>query len=218
MIGNIENHKKHLAVVSAEVFRKKMDYFRLKDVRPEVLPFICQPFIVKAPFAEYRKWLHPLDPISLDDLKNWFGVPNDAAKRMAHEPRVICEDGKLWAGATQVTPRALPTTKEWEFKRLNAEQRHAVLQMSRNLLYGYVTPDSQSMPVVQGVVKHMLASVKKLKPYIFVAPDLIVCPDTVVEFQNVPALYFNNILVYGNGQIKTKSTTTIHAVQIKHVP
>jgi hypothetical protein len=208
MPGDIEKHRKHLAVVSDDVVRRKLEGFRLKDVTMEPLPFICQPFTVRAPFTEYRKWLHPLDPVTLDDLKNWFGVPNEIAMRMKQERHVIAED---------ITPIALPQ-RGFDFTKLDNEQRKAVRQMSKNLLYGYVTPESQSVPAVQAVVRYMLSSAKVGKLQVFVAPYLIVCPDTVVEFHNLPVLYFNNILIYGNGKIKTSSTTTIHAVQIKRVP
>lgn len=218
MPGEIEKHRKHLAVVSKDVVKRRMERFRLADVTLEPLPFICQSFTVKPPFVEYRKWLHPLDPVSLDDLKNWFGVPNELARRMNQETRFIGESGALWSRASRITPKALPAQKNWKFGKLDNEQRQAVRMMSRNLLYGYVPPESQSEPAIAGVVDYLLSSVKKLNLQIFAAPDLIVCPDDVVEFHGVPALYFNNILIYGNGKIKTNSTTSIHAVQIKHVP
>jgi hypothetical protein len=64
----------------------------------------------------------------------------------------------------------------------------------------------------------MLSTAKRRKLHLFAAPDLVICPDEVVEFQGVPTLCFNNILIFGNGKLKTHSTTTIHAVQIKRVP
>lgn len=218
MPGDYEKHRKHLAVVSPDIVKRKLDGFRLRDVTLEPLPFVCQSFTVRQPYTEYRKWLHPLDPVSLDDLKNWFGVPNEVARRMNQETRFVSESGQLWSRATQITPKALPMEKSWEFRKLDNEQRQAVHVVSKNLLYGYVSPESLKVPSIAAVVGHMLATVTKQKLQIFAAPDLIVCPDDVVEFHGVPALYFNNILIYGNGKIKTNSTTSIHAVQIKRVP
>jgi hypothetical protein len=63
----------------------------------------------------------------------------------------------------------------------------------------------------------MLWRTRATDPKIFVAPDLIVCPDDEIIFKNIPAMLFNNILVYGNGQITTGSHTKIHAHQIQHV-
>src|SRR3972149_1845428 len=122
MASKIEQHKKHLAVVSPDVVKRKLEGFRLKDVRREELPFKCKGFTVKPPFAEYKKWLHPLDPRSMDDLKNWFGVPNEVAKGMLKESRVICNECKPWSGATQITPKALPPKAGWDFSKLDNEQ------------------------------------------------------------------------------------------------
>lgn len=217
MLSNMEKHKKHLAEVSQDIVKRKMEFFKLKNIELKALPIICTSFVVKPPFKEYKEWLHPLEPVSLDDLKNWVGVPNLAAKNLLKERRVICSEGKLWAGASQITPRALPSKENWDFKKLDNEERVAVQQMSKSLLYGYVEPESQKAPSVKGVVKYMLEAAKnRLK--IFMAKDLVICPDEVVEFQSVPALYFNNILIYGNGKLKTNGKTTIHAVQIKRVP
>jgi hypothetical protein len=49
------------------------------------------------------------------------------------------------------------------------------------------------------------------------AQDLIVCPDQVVYLRSFAALYFNNVIVYGNGQIFFGPGTKLHAYQIKHV-
>lgn len=218
MASDIKKHEKHLAVVSPDVVKRNLEFFRLKDVIMEMLPIICLSFSAKPPFAEYRKWLHPLYPQSLDDLKNWFGVPNEVAKGLLKESRIICNECKPWSGATQITPKALPQKAGWDFSKLDNKQRLAVRQMSNKLLYGYVSPESQKTASTEGVVNYMLAMAKLKAVQIFVAPDLIICPDEVVEFNNVSALYFNNILIYGNGKLKTKGNTSIHAVQIKRVP
>lgn len=218
MASNIRKHEQHLAVVSPDVVKRNLESFRLKDVRMEELPFKCKSFIVEPPFTQYKKWLHPLDPRSLDDLKNWFGVPNESAKGVLKDSRVICNECKPWSGATHITPKALPKKAGWDFSRLDNEQRLAVRQMSKKLLYGYVSPESQKTASIEGVVNYMLALAKLKKIQIFVAPDLIICPDEVVKFNNVSALYFNNILIYGNGKLITKGNTSIHAVQIKRVP
>jgi hypothetical protein len=160
--------------------------------------------------------VHPLDPVSLDDLKNWFGVPNESAKRLLSETRAIAAGGSLWAGATQVTPRALPMKRHFEFESLDLEQQLAVRYTANNLLHGYVDPEGASVPPLSGVIEYMIAKSIGYGVKIFVAPDLIVCPDDVVEFENLPALFFKNILIYDTGQIVTKSKTKIHAFQIKH--
>ncbi len=217
MNSDIKKHKEHLAVVSPDVVKRKLEFFRLKDARMEELPFICRDFTVKLPFPEFKIWLHPLDPRSLEDLKNWFGVPNEVAKSMSKESRFICNECKPWFGSTQITPKALPPKGEWDFNKLDNEQRLAVRQMSMKLLYGYVSPESQKTASIEGVVNYMLAMAKLKEVRIFVAPNLIICPDNVVEFNNVSTLFFYNILIYGNGKLKTNGNTSIHAIQIKRI-
>jgi len=211
--GDIEKHRQHLANVSPETVRDRLQGFRLQPGVMDVLPFVCKSFHVKSPFTEYIPWVHPLEPRSLDDLKNWFGVPNETAKQLESETRSITAGGKLWAGAARITPRALPT-RHFEFESLDQEQRLAVRLTANNLLYGYVDPESASRRPLSGVIDYMIAASINYGVKIFVAPDLIVCPDDVVEFENVPALFFKNVLIYGTGQIVIKSKTKLHAVQI----
>lgn len=213
-----QNHKEHLAVVPPEYIKRKMEFFRQPNFNLEPLPFICQSFVVRSPFREFNKWVRPLDIVSLFDLKNWFGVPNEVAKSTSRITNVVTADGKIWSGTKQFLPRALPQKKDWDFKSLDTAQRLNVREISNNLLYGYVSPESLKAPAIEGVVNNMVKSAKALKVNLFAGPDLIVCPNTTVEFSNVPVLYFNNILIYGNGKIKTSSTTKIHAYQIKRVP
>lgn len=219
MATNYDNHEAHLAVVPPDVVKRKLAAFRLEKINLEVLPFRCRSFSVRPDrFTEYRKWLHPLEPVSLDDMKNWFGVPNELAKRKLQETHSVRSDTQLLSRATYVTPSTALPDANWDFKDLDNEQRVAVHHISRNLLYGYVPPERQKEPATAKVIGYMLSAAKRLKMHIFVAPDLVICPDEVVEFHGVPALYFNNILIYGNGKLKTRNTTSIHAVQIKRVP
>jgi len=232
MTAKNDRHHSHLAEIPDDLVKRKLAFFRLPDVELVRLPFICTDFIVRAPFKEFNRWVHPLDPVSLDDLKNWFGVPNEVALKL-HQTRRIPFKGwntidrgslinprrarKPAPQPTLAVPRDLPTEKNWKFRSLDGKRKMAVQQMSRNLLHGYVSSEILDEPIIQNVVKHMLRLARMKDIKIFLAPDLIVCPDDVVEFHNLPALYFNNILIYGNGQIRIPSNTTIHAQQIKHV-
>jgi hypothetical protein len=177
-IEHCKEHEEYLAKVSHEVVRKRLEVFHLKENVMEVLPFICRSFEVKAPFTEYREWLHPLDPVSLDDLKNWFGVPNETAKSMLSKTHTLTAEEKLCAGVSHEAPRALPMMHYYEFESLDHEQQLAVQQTANNLLYGYVDPERALQPPLSGVINYMIAASESLK--IFVAPDLIVCPDNVV--------------------------------------
>jgi len=219
MRSTLNTHKEHLATFPAKVTQKKLEYFRLKDIEMVELPFKCRSFEIKPPFnKEIQRWVHPLDPISLDDLKNWFGLPNETAQSLRKTAPAVSHDGRLWLKQIQITPRALPSKQVWKYAELDPEEQRAVMLMSKNLLYGYVDPESLETPSVKGVVDFMLDMAKKKGTYIFTAPDLVICPDETVTFNNMAALYFNNILIYGNGTLKTRGNTTIHALQIKRVP
>lgn len=215
--GYIERHKKYLAEVPCDVIRRRLEFFRLKEEVMDVFPFICISDIISSKYARWRPWLHPLDPISLDDLKNWFGTPNEVALQQLNATRMLSEGGKLWCHLNRVNVRNLPKRRDFEFEVLDPEQKVAVKQMANNLLYGYVDPDESAKLPIAGVVDYMIEKARRANPQIFVIPDLIVCPDHKIEFQNIPAMLFNNILIYGNGEIITKSHTKIHAFQIRHV-
>lgn len=218
MRSKIENHKEHLTTFSAEIVQKKLESFRLKDIEMVELPFKCRSFEIKPPFdKELQRWIHPLAPISLDDLKNWFGLPNEMALNLRKMAPGVSHDGRLRSNYIPIIPRALPSKKEWKYFELDTEEQRAVMQMSKNLLYGYVEPKSLETASVKGVVDFMLDLAKKRGTYIFTAPDLVICPDETVVFSNMAALYFNNILIYGNGRLKTRGNTTIHALQIKRI-
>jgi hypothetical protein len=211
------DHEKYLAQVPPEVLFKRLQLFRLDPTVMAVLPFICRSFSVEEPFANFRPWIHPLVPRTLDDLKNWFGVPNEVAKLAASGPPTSSVVAAQCCDATLAPLRALPMMQRYDFLSLDHQQQCAVRQKAQELLYGYVDPEAASRPPLAGVINYMLDAAVKYRPNIFVAPNLIVCPGDVVEFKNVPALYFNNILIYGNGRIVTKSKTKIHAYQIRHI-
>ena len=80
--GDIEPHRKYLANIAPDVRARRLRHYRLESATLEILPFICLSDIVTSKFPKWRRYMHPLDPISLDDLKNWFGIPNDAAEAL----------------------------------------------------------------------------------------------------------------------------------------
>jgi len=210
------DHDKYLAKVPPEVLFQRLQAFRLDPTVMAVPAFICLSAVIQEPFGKYRQWLHPLVPRTLDDLKNWFGVPNEVAKRVASGPPTSV-GGVQCCKATPELPRALPMMQRYDFQSLDHQQQQAVSQTAQDLLYGYVEPAATSRPPLAGVINYMIETASDHGLNIFVAPDLIICPDNVIEFKNIPVMYFNNILIYGNKQIVTKSKTKIHAYQVRHI-
>jgi hypothetical protein len=213
---NLEPHKKYLASVPPEVVRRRLGMFRLKPEVMEALPIICLNLEIDPKVEIWKEWLHPIDPVSLDDLKNWFGVPNEVARKQMSETCSLSAGGRQGA-LKRVHVAHLPTTQSYNFGRLDHKEKVAVRQMANNLLSGYVDRDEVERPQTRGVINYMLERIKRTNPKVFVAPDLIVCPDDNIVFKNLPALVFNNILIYGGGRITTNGHTKIHAYQIRHV-
>lgn len=213
--GNLSDHEKNLGKFTPEDVRKHLAKFRLGAEVMTMPPFVCMTFKVEAPYRDHDRWMHPLVPIALDDLKTWYGVPNESARLMMKKTGTLSREAEFVANFSRVAPRGLPALPRYDFEKLDNDQKLAVKTVARSLLHDYVDPAVMEHPAIIGVVNYMISAARGLK--VFAAPDLIVCPDKVVTFKNVPVVVFNNILIYGNGQIVTESKTKIHALQIRHI-
>lgn len=166
-----------------------------------------------------RPWdpyINYLTPRTLDDLKEWVGVPNSVAQYS--DPVSFIRDGYEAAARTidgeKVGLHHLPTARSFTFDRLHGSQRTAVRHVAQRLLYGVTEPDAVGRPPLAAVVKYMLGAAQRLPA--FMAPDLLVCPDHTVSFPNFAVLYFNNVVVVGSGQIVLGRQAKLHALQITH--
>jgi hypothetical protein len=215
--GDIERHRKHLAQVPPDVVKRRTEEFRLKPDAFSTLPLICVLGKIR-PRSPFLQWVHPMDPVTINDLKNWVGVPNTIAKREMHSGKLDARAfSRCGCGGPKesTTMHLLPRKREFDFEKLEPEQRIAVRQMARQLLFGYVDMDAVKQPPLAGVVSYMLLRAARA-PFLIV-PDLIVCPDHVVTIEGFPAAVFNNILIYGNGEIALGNDMKLHAHQITHV-
>jgi len=214
---DIRSHEQYLAKIPREVTKRRAAKYRLDEaVFNTRLPIICNEVFSVVP-TEQKEFMHPLEPRSLFDLKNWFGVPNELARSRVSGVRSISGDQQVRDQFTRVNYPELPKKKDFEFGKLEPRQQSVVTQAAKNLLSSYVDEDELKRPEILGVVNYMLERVTKSVPQIFVAPDLIVCPDDKVIFNNIPTVMFNNILIYGSGEIVTKSPLSIDAYQIRHI-
>lgn len=209
---DIEWHQKYLAKVPKKFVEAKMKDFGLKVDAVQVESLVCRGRLDVTPRErEFEEHVYRLGPHSLEELKRWLGIPDDVylqrqnktLERLARPPSI----------------HMLPMDElRFKFEALDNEQRSAVLQWARFLLYGptYEASDKLDQPPWSGVVSYMLERAKGVN--LFVAPDLIVCRGDVVTFNNFPMLYFNNVLVYGNGRIRMGNNVKLHAHSIRHVP
>ncbi|HEX7181044.1 MAG TPA: hypothetical protein VF756_04320 [Thermoanaerobaculia bacterium] len=212
----IERHRKYLAEVPREVETQRLGVFRKKieDVHP--VPIICYLGEISNKFRQFHPYVHPLDPVSLDDLKNWVGVPNEVARKQMVRSSTAMGSGRACSMLQDVCVHHLPAARSFEFEKLEPEQRLAVRQTANNLLYGYVDEEEARRAPYAGVIEYMLERARAVPG--FFAKDLIVCPGDKVNFSGFSVLHFNNILVYGDGQIFPGNNTKVHAFQIRHVP
>jgi hypothetical protein len=152
----------------------------------------------------WDRYVHLMTPESLDDLKEWVGIPN----------RVI-ERNRAQARTREVVTHHLPAAKSFRYDSLELEQRSAVHDMAFNMLYGYVDVERAKRAPLVGVVEYMLERTKELP--VLIIPDLIVCSGESVTFQNFATLFFNNVLVEGSGRITLGTFTKLNAYQVKHI-
>jgi hypothetical protein len=210
------DHQKHLVIPPPEYLRAKLEIFGRDLSTAPPLPFICQHFkdysvsiSPDKPFdphiGELQKYIFTLKPESLDHLKEITGIPNQ-----------VLEHNSSCAVRHDVCLHHLPPRDGFSFESLKQEQRTAVRNMALNLLYGPTNKERVSRPPLSGVVEFMLHQSARLP--IFLAPDLVVCPNHKITFSGFAALVFNNVVVYGNGSIEPGNRAKLHAYQISHVP
>ncbi|HEY8704309.1 MAG TPA: hypothetical protein VIL98_06120 [Gaiellaceae bacterium] len=145
-------------------------------------------------------------PETLDELKEIAGIPNRAyAKTQRQLPMLNALDARTVAKL----PAKLTVSK------LAPELKATFFQLSHDLLQGPTDARLLARAGYKQAVATMLRSAQNLP--VFVAPDLIVCDGDSVTFGGYAAVYFNNVLVYGTGQIHLGNHTKLHAYQIKHV-
>lgn len=162
-----------------------------------------------------KEYTHILRPNSLNHLKELVGAPSEVhqvrTQTNASAFNLPFSGSQLWP----VELRHLPTEKNFQFEALRPEQRLAVQNMGLNLLHGSVDTEMIKQRPYAAIVDHVLRRASQLPT--FLCNDLIVCPDEKVFFSNYAAVYFNNVLVVGNGEIHLGNHTKLHAYQIRHI-
>lgn len=214
---HLEQHKKHLRPVSSADISARRKYYRLRPEMREALPLICRSTTVGIADRHWREFIHPLDIVSFDDVKNWFGIPNHLARRKLSDLRPAADGAPAAGGLSKVNKRLLPDKRGFSFEKLDGPQRAAVRQMSLNLLYSRVSDSELRDKKISAVAEHMLQAAKVREPMVLSIPDLVVCPDDEVVFDRISLLLFNNVVIYGSGRITTIGHTKIHALNLTHV-
>lgn len=214
---DLEPHREHLADVPPEYMINRLRSFRLDpELFIDLPPLVCGSHWINREMRSMRRHVAQLDIVSFDDLKNWVGVPNAVAKKRLRAASDAV--GSASSGLSQIRAvphHLLPAGGSFVFENLEPDQKRAVRQVASNLLYGYVEEEELRRPPFNGVVEYMLERASNM--YLFVLPDLVVCPGDKVVFSDFAVLLYNNILVYGDGEIVPGNHTKVYAYQIKHV-
>ena len=206
-----------------EFIKKKCEVFQIDRIQVErgLYIFICdlERKILFHPVKrfdpsiyEVEPYLHYVTPKSLDHLKELAGVPNEVYANLMKQPGHCCTVG---VRLRSVRMHDLSIGETIYFSHLPAEQRVAVNDLAFNLLMGYADSDVTQKNPYKAVVGYMISRVVAIPT--FVGKDLLVCPDETVEFSGFGAVYFDNVVVVGNGRIRLGNHTKLHAYQIKHV-
>lgn len=219
-VDPVKDYKQHIMKPDLKKLEAKLRLFGLGRIEeiPQ-MPLICRlkkmgPVILhpKKTFdphiGEIREFIRPVTCDSLQKLKELVGTPNAAATR----------EKKVRANTLvrTVQMQHLPTEARFKFAALDAPGRIALTDMAHNLLHGHVEEDRVQRAPYKAVVDYMIGRAKDLPT--FVAQELIVCPGETIYFNGFAAMFFVNVIVYGDGQIRMANNSKLHAYQIKHVP
>lgn len=219
-VDPVKDYKDHILKPDSAKFTAKLKDLGIDYESLPEMPLICRlkkigPVILhpKQTFdphiGEIREFIRTITPKSLHHLKQLVGIPNDVAFKQQNRFQASTL-------ARKVKLQDLPVESKLRFRSLDVQQRTAVNAMAHNLLHGYVDDDSLKRQPYKSVADYMLESAKDLPT--FQARNLIVCPGETIFFNGFAAMFFQNVIIYGDGEIRMSNHSKLHAYQIKRVP
>ncbi len=221
-----DKHKNDLVQPPAAYIEAKSAVFGIKiaDAIGNVLPiFICaaetrpihlDPRKVYGPPTlddpiDIPKYTHQVKAASIDQLKQLVGVPADATQ-LTTKMRVASHASERWPVRTM----DLPAVERFDFGKLARSERVAVHNMGLQILHGQIDAETIARPPYSAVADYLIERAKALP--VFIGNDLVVCPGHSVSFSGYAAVYFNNVVVVGDGKIHLDNFTKLHSYQIRH--
>jgi hypothetical protein len=142
-------------------------------------------------------------PESLDDLKAWLGIPQDAI-----------DHARNGVPLRSVDSDALPQ-EPFAFDELSSEQQEAVEAAAYNLLFGPVEPSAVATSPLSHVVDHLLAVNRQLT---LIAGDELTVRDGQTITLEGPSCAFNSITIYGTGSIRLLQDCKVITDSLTYVP
>jgi hypothetical protein len=225
----LQRHRKHLQAPPDDFLAAKLDLLGVSQATFAKAP----PLVVKGKkparvhpkegftptaLGTIKRHTARLRPDSLATLKELAGVPERAfqprpevrqaarrrARPVAPEPIRAVDD--------EVIARLSPGTK---FAKVPRAEQEVVWNAGYNLLHGAADEATLARPGYTAVAEIMLELAQRLS--LFFAQDLVVESGASVQFDTYGVLYFNNVLVYGSGEIRLADNAKLHAYAITHL-
>jgi hypothetical protein len=220
-----QRHKKYFVVAPPEFAKSRSEIFgfdigvHITDVLPIILCDLRRPIKfdaraiarqspVDGPF-DVSKNIAVAEPKSFEQLKALVGVP--------HEIHEHCRCVGIESNATaRWKPELLHVPAAgFEFEDLDSHQRRALHNLATYLLIGPADSETLMRPPFSVAAAYALDRARQLP--VFVGNDLLVCPGETLSFEGFAAVYFNNVVVVGNGEIHFGNFTKLHTHQMRHV-
>ncbi|MEI7993717.1 MAG: hypothetical protein WCH01_02315 [Methylococcaceae bacterium] len=156
-------------------------------------------------YLGFDEYSYPVSINSIDNFKQLLGVPNTILEKKESSLNVKAR--------FPVSMNDLPTEKNFKIQNLDQRKRLAMQHMLTNVRFGYIDDEFRKSRTYE-VVDHWIKTEPKIP--VFLGNDLLVCNNQCIEFHDYGAIYFNNVIVYGNGRIRLRGAS-LHAYHIKHV-
>lgn len=135
---------------------------------------------------------------SIDHLRKICGVP--------------CENTD---STIEIKLNLLPRKKKIDVSTLSNDSFREVRKMATKILLGHVNSDELTKLPYVGIQDYMLEEASNLP--VFIAQDLIIKDGEIYVLKKTASAVFNNIIIYGSGEIKLESDMKIIANSIKHI-
>lgn len=166
-----------------------------------------QTLVLDTKDPKYSKNLSFLEPKSIDDIKRWIGIPDQAFATVpvtsSRSPvvihRTISPDSSIRSGIV------IPSTA-----RFHPDQVATLQIMARNYIFGH----SSTVSVEQVPALNEWLKAQQIKIPIFVFNDIHVAAGAVLNVKS-KVLFANHITIDKGGLIKMGNQSSIHAAGVK---
>lgn len=190
-------------------FRVKVEDIDWKALNVEA----GQSVTVNARDNAFRKQIVNLKPKSIDDVREWVGIPQRSFSR-----RVTPEFGTIASlrptvkieSATRRELYSVPRSAKLEV--LDTPQRHAFMNAAQNLVFGKVSVTDAATPLFTAAKAHILA---RTFPFFFAPNIYVYANSTLVIDPSIASVLALRIRIWQGGKIVTPSYVSFHCYSVE---